>query len=107
MVGLKKINIKIIDMATVIKASTNNATKYFFLDNLDYEKGVYTLFYDSVEKNSAGAIDETKIRVGIKNRGKIKTVLVQPKLVLDWNNGSSDYSDFNTLIAAISDLVSV
>jgi len=92
-------------MATVIKASTNNASKYFLLDGLDYEKGVYTLFYDSVITNSSNVLDEDLVRVGIRNRVDHSEILQSPLLVTNWNNGSADYSDFDTLIAAISDLV--
>jgi len=94
-------------MATVIKASTNNATQFFYLDGKDYEKGVFSLVYDSIEKNSSGVIDETKIRVGLKSRYETASNLVKPKLVTNWNDGSSDYSDFDTLIAAVSILISV
>ena len=89
----------------VIKASTNNATKYFHLDGLDYEKGVYTLFYDSVIKSSAGALDEDLVRIGIKNNSDSTEILQSPLLVTDWNNGSSFYSDFDTFIAAATELV--
>ena len=70
-------------------------------------KGVFSLVYDSVEKNSSGVIDETKIKVGLKSRYETASNLVKPKLVTNWNNGSSDYSDFDTLIAAVSILISV
>ncbi len=74
-------------MATAIKASVNNATDYFDLDGLDYEKGLYAFYYDSVEKDTSGVIDESKIRVGLKSKNEIGRNLVQPKLVVNWTDG--------------------
>jgi hypothetical protein len=88
-----------------IKASTNNSTSYFNLDGLDYEKGMYSLYYDSVEKNTSGVIDETKIRVGLKSKVEIDRNLVLPKLITDWTDGTTAYSDFDTLIADVSTLI--
>jgi len=88
-----------------IKASTNNATGYFNLDGLDYEKGLYTFYYDSVEKNSSGVIDETKIRIGLKSKNEIGRTLKSPNLVTDWTDGTTAYSDFDTFIAAASILI--
>tara|TARA_R110002167_G_scaffold331706_1_gene538380 strand:+ start:21605 stop:22435 length:831 start_codon:yes stop_codon:yes gene_type:complete len=92
-------------MATAIKASTNNAAKFFNLDGLDYEKGVFTLYYDSIEVNTSGVIDYTKARVGVRSRSEFSMVLIRPKLVTDWTDGTTAYSSFNTLIADASELV--
>jgi len=74
-------------MATAIKASVNNATDYFDLDGLDYEKGLYVFYYDSVEKDTSGVIDESKIRIGLRSKHEIGRNLVQPKLVINWTDG--------------------
>jgi hypothetical protein len=88
-----------------IKASINNADRFFYLDGLDYEKGVYTLYYDSVEINTAKEINESVIRVGIRSKSEFNRVLVRPKLVTNWTDGTTPYSDFDTLIADISTLI--
>tara|TARA_R110002167_G_scaffold331706_1_gene538383 strand:+ start:24489 stop:25106 length:618 start_codon:yes stop_codon:yes gene_type:complete len=88
-------------MATAIKASTNNATNYFNLDGLDYEKGLYAFYYDSVEKSAAGVIDETKIRVGLKSKNEIYRTLVQPKLVTTWTDGGTPATGTITCATAI------
>ena len=88
-----------------IKASTNNATDYFNLDGLDYEKGVYTLYYDSVEKNSSGVINESKIRVGLGSKNEVVRILQGPSLVTDWTDGTTPYSDFDTFITAVTVLI--
>jgi len=88
-----------------IKASTNNATDYFNLDGLDYEKGAYVFYYDSVE-TAAGVIAKTKIRIGLKSKSELQVTLIKPSLVTDWTNGSTAYSDFDTFIAAASILIS-
>ena len=48
---------------------------------------MYAFYYDSVEKDSLGIIDETKIRVGLKSKNEIGRNLVQPKLISNWTDG--------------------
>ena len=93
-------------MAVVIQASTNDAANLFNLNGVDFHKGKYTLSYDSLEVNSSGVIDETKVRVGLINKFKQVKTLVSPRLVTDWDNGTAAYSDFDTLIADLSGLIS-
>jgi len=88
-----------------IKASTNNVTDYFNLDGLDYERGAYVLYYDSVEENSSGVINYSKIRVGLKSKSEVTKTLVYPSLVTDWTDGSTAYSDFDALIADVTTLI--
>ena len=89
---------------SVIKESTNDSTNLFNLDGKDYAKGKYIIVYDSVETDGSGNIDFDKIRVGIVNKAKQSENLVIPKLVTGWNNGTVDYSDFDTLITDLSTL---
>ena len=88
-----------------IKASTNNATGYFNLDGLDYEKGLYALFYDSVEINTSTVINYTNTRVGLRSKSEFNNILIKPKLVTDWTDGTTAYSDFDALIADITTLI--
>ena len=77
-------------MATIV-ASTNDSTNLFLLDGLDRAKGVYTIYYDSVEKNSSGVIDETKIRVGLQSKYEGVRTLIMPQLLKNWTNGVIPY----------------
>ena len=71
----------------IIKASTNDNTNLFLLDGLDQNRGAFILYYDSVEKNSSGVIDETKIRIGLRSKYRENEILITPQLRKYWSNG--------------------
>jgi len=88
-----------------IQASTNDNTNLFLLNGLDRSRGMYTIYYDSVEKNSSDVIDETIIRVGLKSRYEGVMNIEGPHLVADWTDGTTPYSTLDSLVAAMSLLI--
>ena len=89
----------------VIKASTVDATKFFNLDGLDYEKGIYTIFYDSVQLDGSGNVIKPVTRVGIKSKYEQSKILVRPRQISEFSDGVSSYGDLDTLTLDIVDLI--
>ena len=86
-----------------LKDGVVDSTKFFNIDGIDYPMSDYTIFYDQVETDSAGNVDETKIRVGIKNKNsENRSLLIVPSLVAQWRDSTD--STYLTLAALLTDL---
>lgn len=50
-----------------ISEGKSDKLKYFNLNGLDYEKGIYAIFYSNI-LNKNNEIDDTNLQIGIKNK---------------------------------------
>jgi hypothetical protein len=92
-------------MSVVIEASATNPTTCFTFNGLDYLKGIYNVYYNDVRLDASGDPDKTVISVGLRSKYDINDVLVRPTEITSWNDGTSDFSDFDTLVTHIAGLV--
>lgn len=90
----------------IIRTSTVNANSYFNLDGVDYQKGIWQLVYNTVERSN-DVIDEDIIQVGIKEINS-DHYLQTPIPVVKWRNGdasNASFADRDALITALATLV--
>lgn len=89
----------------IIKIGVSDATNFFNLNGLDYQKGLWEIYYDT--KNLLnGVLDKDNIRVGLRNKDKKNESLQAPLIHSDWLNGSGvRYPDLDTLIADLVGLI--
>lgn len=90
----------------VIKTSTLVPDKFFELDGMSYEKNVYTIYYNNIELDTDGNVIKDNVHVGIRSRSNFNQVLVHPLSIDSWNDGSSDFSDLDSLVTHITGLIS-
>jgi hypothetical protein len=92
-------------MAT-IKAGVSDPTNTFNLNGLDYKKGIYEIYYNGVEVDSSGNIDESKVKVGIRNQHNVRESIQYPQRVSDYKDGvGTPYSSLNDLITDLVGLL--
>ena len=89
----------------IIKASVLNPEQSFTMGGLEYLKGTYIPFYDNKTVNEQGEVNKDSIRVGIRSKADIDNILQEPIPVTSWSNGTTNYSDFDTLLTDISGLL--
>ena len=89
----------------IIKASVLNPEQSFTMGGLEYLKGTYIPFYDNKTVNEQGEVNKDSIRVGIRSKADIDNILQEPIPVTSWSNGTTDYSDFDTLLTDITGLL--
>lgn len=90
-------------MATKIEVGATSG-KSFKINGLDYQAGAYEILYRDVEFNSSGDVNETIIRVGLKNTVN-NAVLQNPILIAQWVNGSdTPYADLSSLVTDLTNL---
>jgi len=89
----------------IIKDSILNPYHSFNLGGLDYDKGVYTLFYANKSLDAQGEIIKDEVSVGIRSKTEFNKVLQEPLPISSWSNGTESYTDLDSLIAYITPLL--
>ena len=89
----------------IIKASALNPEQSFTMGGLEYLKGSYIPFYDNKTVNEQGEVNKDSIKIGIRSKADINNILQEPIPVTSWSNGTTNYSDFDTLLTDISGLL--
>lgn len=89
----------------VIKQSTVNSDKFFNLNGLDYDKGIYSIFYNNLLRGTDGNIIKDSVNVGIRSKSEFSETLVFPMKITSWSNGTSNFSDLDSLIAHVISLI--
>jgi len=88
-----------------IKKSVIDEEKLFYLNGLDYEKGLFKLYYNKVNRNSDN-LSLDNIRVGIRSIEQENDILTIPANFTEFTkDGVNPYSSFNELILDLSDLL--
>ena len=89
----------------IIKESTLNPTHSFNLGGLDYDKGIYTLFYSDKYVDDQGDLIKDKIRVGVRSKTEFNKVLQEPLPITSWSDGTTNFSDLDSLVTYITPLL--
>lgn len=86
----------------VIKTGISDAINFFNLNGLDYQKGLWEIYYDT--KNLvAGELDKDNIRVGLRNKDKKNESLQAPLKYSEWLDSSgASYTSLDLLITDLS-----
>ena len=90
---------------TQIQESTNDSTRLFTLNGIDYQKGLWQVFYTDRNLTPSG-IDLTRIRVGLRKTDSNDYQIQEPVLVNQWCDGTgTPFTDYGVLIKALAVLV--
>ena len=86
----------------IIKDSILNPSHSFNLGGLDYDKGVYTPFYSNKLVDSQGDVIKSEVSVGIRSKTEFNKVLQEPLPISSWSDGTTSFSDLDTLVGHIT-----
>ena len=89
----------------MIAKASNTPDTTFLLNDVEYERGIYTLYYRNLLLDDSDAIITSVIRVGIRNRNVSDDVLTSPLDIDIWSDGFTNFSDYSTLVEYLVDLI--
>jgi len=89
----------------LVKESLINPDKFFNLNGLEYEKDEYVLVYNNLLSDTSGNLIKDGVNVGLKSKFSSGSVLVYPIPFSLYTNGITFFTDLDTLILYLSDLI--